>query len=65
MKIIIECECGNNVVVDARSKKYTQFRDGLENKMFHYDGAEIKDNKLKEIRISCTKCRSWITLGMD
>lgn len=42
MKITIECECGNVVVLAVQPKKYIQFRDWLETKQFHYDGAEIE-----------------------
>lgn len=31
MKITIECDCGNNVVLSSLPKKYKQLRDGLEN----------------------------------
>lgn len=65
MKITIECECGNKMVGSVPAKKSMQLRDWLENRQFHYDGADIKDGKLKEIRITCDKCRNWITLGVD
>jgi hypothetical protein len=65
MKLIIECECGNKLTITAPPKKYLQLRDNLETKQFHNDGAEIKDGKVKELRISCDKCRNWITLGVD
>lgn len=65
MKITIECECGNKIVLLAKSKKSVQFRDLLETRQFYYDGAEIKNEKLKEIRIKCGKCKDWITLGID
>lgn len=65
MKITIECECGNKIIMPAPPKEYLQLRDNLETKMFRYDGAEIKDGKLKELRICCDKCHNWITLGVD
>lgn len=66
MILTIECEnCGNNIVMNAPMKKYLQMRDKLSTKQFHYDGADIKDGKLKEIRITCDKCNNWITLGLD
>lgn len=65
MKITIECECGNVVVLPVQPKKYIQFRDWLETKQFHYDGAEIEHGKLKEICIQCDKCKNWSTFGMD
>lgn len=65
MKITFECECGNKLVVSVLPGKYAQLRDMLETQQFHYDGAEIKNNKLEEIRISCDKCRNHITLGVN
>lgn len=65
MKITIQCECGNDVVLPVKPKKYIQFRDWLETQQFHYDGAEIKNGKLIEIRIRCDKCKNWSTLGID
>lgn len=65
MKITIECECGNKVVLPVQSKKYIQFRDWLETRQFRYDGAEIRAGKLKEFCIKCEKCKAWITLGVD
>ena len=51
--------------MEVCSKKYFQLRDNLEREHFCFDGAEIKDNKLKEIRIRCCKCNNWITLGIE
>lgn len=65
MKITIDCDCGNNVVLSALSNKYIQLRDRLENQHFQYDGDEISAGKLKEFRIKCNKCKKWITLGVD
>lgn len=65
MKIIIECDCGNIVALSVRSKKYVQLRDGLESRNFRYDGEEISDGRLKEIRIKCDECKRWFTLGVD
>lgn len=42
-----------------------QLRDYLQRHQFSYDGEEIRDGKLKEIRIKCEKCKNWITLGLD
>lgn len=65
MRITIECDCGNKMELSVQSKKYVQFRDSLESQHFQYDGEEIRDGKLKEIRIKCVRCRSWFTLGVD
>lgn len=65
MKITFECECGNNLVVSVENGKYVQLKDNLEAKRFHYCGERIEDNRLKEIKISCDKCRSYIALGVD
>ena len=65
MKIILECECGNKIVVPVPSRKYVQFRDNLEAEQFRYDGAKINDGKLEEIRICCDKCGNDMILGMD
>lgn len=65
MKITIECDCGNEVILSALPNKYTQLRDSLENQYFLYDGEDISAGKLKEIRIKCNKCNSWIALGVD
>lgn len=65
MILSIECECGNEIKLSVPSKKYIQFRDNLEAKQFHYDVVEIKNQKPKEIRIHCHKCRNWISLGVD
>ena len=65
MKITIECECGNKMAESVPAKKYMQLRDWFENRQFHYDGAEVKDGKLKEFGITCDKCKNWIILGVD
>lgn len=65
MRIAIECDCGNNMDISVQSKKYIQFRDGLESQYFQYDGEDVRDGKLKEFRIKCVKCKSWFTLGVD
>lgn len=65
MKMSLECECGNKIALSVPSGKYVQFRDNLETEQFRYDGAEIKNGKLKEFRICCDKCRNHITLGVD
>lgn len=65
MKITIICECGNMVIMHAPSRKFLQFRDMLETEQFHYDDENIKEGKLKEIRIKCDKCGNWVILGVD
>lgn len=65
MKIAIECDCGNKLVEEVSTRKYMQLRDYLQRYQFSYDGEEIRDGKLKEIRIKCEKCKNWITLGLD
>ena len=47
MNILIKCDCGNKIKMEVCSKKYFQLRDNLEREHFCFDGAEIKDNKLK------------------
>lgn len=65
MKLTIECECGNKIVLSAPQKKYFQLRDNLETMRFRYDGAEIKNGKLQDIRFMCDKCKNWITLEVN
>lgn len=65
MKFVLECECGNKVCLSIAKKKDLQLRDGLETQYFHYDGAEIKNGKLTEVRISCDKCKNWIVMSVD
>lgn len=65
MKIVIECDCGNKLVEEVPTRKYMQLRDNLQRHQFSYEGEEIKDGKLKEIRIKCEKCKNWIILGLD
>ena len=65
MNIIIECDCGNKVMVPAPLRKYTQLRDWLETQNFSYDGEEVLNGKLQEFRIRCNHCKSWITLGVN
>ena len=42
MQIIIKCDCGNEITITAPAGKYTQFRDYLETKQFHFGKTEIK-----------------------
>ena len=65
MQIIIKCDCGNEVVIPTTAKKYTQFRDFLENKRFRFGPSEIKNGVLKEFKIECDVCKRYITLGVD
>ena len=48
MEIIIKCDCGNEITIPAPAGKYTQFRDYLETKQFHFGKTEIKNGELKE-----------------
>ena len=65
MQIIIKCDCGNEITIPAPSGKYTQFRDYLETKQFHFGKAEIKNGELKEFKLECDKCKRQIILGVD
>lgn len=65
MRIAIECDCENKLVEEVPTRKYMQLRDYLQRRQFSYDSEEIRDGKLKEIRIKCEKCKNWITLGLD
>ena len=65
MTITIKCECGNEITLSTLPRKYLQLRDNLEDHQFRYDGAEIKDGQLKEIRIKCSKCGNYASLGVD
>ena len=66
MKLTIECDiCGNKHIMSAPAKKYLQIRDNLGVGGFHYDDSEIKEGNLKELRISCSKCGNWISLGFN
>ena len=65
MKIIIKCDCGNEITITAPAGKYTQLRDCLESKQFYFGKAEIKNGELKEFKIECDRCKKQITLGVD
>ena len=52
MQIIIKCDCGNEITIPAPAGKYTQLRDYLETKQFHFGKAEIKNGELKEFKIN-------------
>ena len=65
MQIIIKCDCGNEITIPAPAGKYTQFRDYLGTKQFHFGNTEIKNGELKEFKIECDKCKCQITLGVD
>lgn len=65
MNIIIKCDCGNEIIIPAPAGKYTQFRDWLKTKQFHFGKAEIKNGELKEFKLECDKCKTQITLGVD
>lgn len=65
MIITFECECGNKLTISTLPKKYVQLRDCLELKQFHYDGMKLQEGDVKELQISCDKCRNWVVLGID
>lgn len=57
MNIIIKCDCGNEITIPAPAGKYTQFRDWLETKQFHFGKTEIKNGELKKFKLECDKCK--------
>lgn len=65
MQISIKCDCGNEITIPASAGKYTQFRDWLETKQFHFGKAEIENGELKEFKLECDKCKRQIILGVD
>lgn len=65
MKIIIKCDCGNEITITAPAGKYTQFRDYIEAQQFRFAATEIKSDVLKEFEIKCNKCKKHIVLGVD
>ena len=65
MKVIIECDCGNNVVVTVCENKYVQLRDSLYAKSFYVGDERISNGKLIDFKIECTKCKRRIILGVD
>ena len=50
MKIIIKCDCGNEITITAPAGKYTQFRDYLETKQFHFSKTETKKQRIEGIQ---------------
>ena len=65
MEIIIKCDCGNEITIPAPVGKYTQFRDYLETKQFHFGKTVIKNGEINEFKVECDKCKRQITLGVD
>ena len=65
MKVMIKCDCGNEITITAPAGKYTQFRDYLETKQFHFGKTETKNRELKEFKVECGKCKKQIMLGVD
>lgn len=65
MQIIIKCDCGNEISISAPAGKYTQIRDNLETKQFHFGKAEINNGELKNFKVECDKCKRQIILGVD
>lgn len=65
MEIIIKCDCDNEITIPAPAGKYTQFKDYLKTRQFHFGTTEIKNGALKEFKIECNMCKRQITLGID
>lgn len=73
MKIIVECECGNNATLKVRNKKQIVVRDNLEKESFSIYKNEISESKIykneisesKEYILKCSKCGAWINLYVD
>lgn len=80
MKLIIECECGNRMELEPETNgNIAYFNQELMNNDFYIEGEEhsidlleeiVKDEddieaKLKELRISCSKCGRYIVLDCD
>ena len=65
MKITVQCECGNNAIMQILNGKAIVVRDNLEKDGFYCTEDEIKDGKTKEILIQCNKCKNWVILDMN
>lgn len=65
MKITVECECGNNAIMQMINGKAFVVRDNLERNDFYCNVKGIKDGKTKEIHLQCKKCKKWIILDMN
>lgn len=62
---IIKCDRGNEITIPMPTGKYTQFRDYLETKQFHFSKADIKNGELKKFKVECDKCKRHIIVGVD
>lgn len=65
MKITIQCECGNNAIMQIINGKAIVVRDNLERDDFFCKENAIKDGKTKEILLQCNKCKNWVILDMN
>lgn len=65
MKITVECECGNNAIMQIINRKAFVVRDNLEKDDFYCVENEIKDGRTKEILLKCNKCKNWIILDIN
>ena len=65
MIINVQCECGNNAIMQIKNGKSFVVRDNLERDDFYCTENEIKDGKTKEILLKCNKCKMWIILDMN
>lgn len=65
MKITVQCECGNNAIIQIINKKAIVVRDILERDDFYCKENEIKEGKTQEILLQCNKCKNWIILNMN
>ncbi len=65
MKITVQCECGNNAIMQIINRKAIVVRDNLERDDFYCEENEIKEGKTKELLLRCNRCKNWIILDMD
>ena len=65
MKITIQCECGNNAIMQIINGKAIVVRDNLERDDFFCKENAIKDGKTKELLLQCNKCKNWVILDMN
>lgn len=78
MKVVIKCNCGNQVEINPETAGNVAYiTQVLEDNDFYFYGAEIEsslqqdvvtdtddvDTELKEIRIDCRKCNDYIILS--
>ncbi len=65
MNITIECDCGNEITLSTKLKRYFQLRDNLETNSFRVGGWKLKNGTVQEFCLICDKCRNQVTLGVD